>query len=335
MDAEIGRVDWLDIRAVWKNESADFTPWLLKNVDVLRDVLGGLDLELERAEHPVGAFSLDLIGTDLTHGVPLIVENQIESSDHGHLGQLLTYTAGTDAGTIVWVTKGFRDEHRVALDWLNEHTGEGIRFFGLVVRALRIGDSPPAPMLDVVVQPNDWQKTVRRAATPPESEERAAYRSFWGPLRERLLAEDRELLRGRAAPKSIWLTMNSPIRRTYIAGEIGLEELRVTLDIDLGDRERNLALLGELQHRRAIIETEAGELDFLEGNVRCKLARRQPWPGKLLTQADRHEEARTWFYENMRGLRRGLEAVEPLLSESYRSDALEGTETSTDFHNLA
>lgn len=300
---------------------------LLKNVDVLRDALGGLDLELERAEHPVGAFSLDLIGRDLTHGVPLIVENQIESSDHGHLGQLLTYTAGTDAGTIVWVTKGFRDEHRVALDWLNEHTGEGIRFFGLVVRAVRIGDSPPAPMLDVVVQPNDWQKTVRRVATPPESEETEAFRSFWDPLRERLLEEDRDLLRGRAKPKSIWLTMNSPIPRTYIAGEIGSEELRVTLDIDTGDRQRNLALLGELQHHRAVIEPEAGELDFLEGNMRCKLARRQPWPDKLLTQADRHEEARTWFYENMRGLRRGLESAEPLISSSYRRGTAAADET--------
>lgn len=90
MNTEIGRIEWLDIREVWNNEAADFTPWLLANVDVLRDTLGGLDLELERAEHPVGAFSLDLIGTDLTNGVPLIVENQIETSDHGHLGQLLT-----------------------------------------------------------------------------------------------------------------------------------------------------------------------------------------------------------------------------------------------------
>ena len=115
-----------------------------------------------------------------THGVPLIVENQIEQSDHRHLGQLLTYAAGADAGTVVWVTKGFRDEHRVALDWLNEHTGEEIRFFGLVVRALQVGDSLPAPLLEVVVQPNDWQKTVRRAAAPQESEERAAYRSVLG-----------------------------------------------------------------------------------------------------------------------------------------------------------
>ena len=191
------------------------------------------------------------------------------------------------------------------------------------MRAVRIGSSLPAPMLDVVVQPNDWQKTVRRVATPPESEETEAFRSFWDPLRDRLLEEDRGLLRGRAKPKSIWLTMNSPIPRTYIAGEIGSAELRVTLDIDTGDRQRNLALLGELQRHRAVIEPEAGELDFLEGNIRCKLARRHPWPGKLLTQADRHEEARTWFYENMRGLRRGLEAVAPLISPSYLTDAVE------------
>ncbi|MBM2822711.1 MAG: hypothetical protein HW413_1457 [Thermoleophilia bacterium] len=124
----LGKVDWLDIRAVWPNEATSFTPWLLDNADVLGDTLG-LEIQLEEAEHSVGGFSLDLIGRDLTHEARLIVENQIEQSDHGHLGQLLTYTAGTDAATIVWIARGFRDEHRVALDWLNEHTGEDIRFF--------------------------------------------------------------------------------------------------------------------------------------------------------------------------------------------------------------
>lgn len=312
MNTEIGRIEWLDIREVWKNEAADFTPWLLANVDVLRDALGGLDLELERAEHPVGAFSLDLIGTDLTNGVPLIVENQIEASDHGHLGQLLTYAAGTDAGTVIWVTKGFRDEHRVALDWLNEHTGEGIRFFGVVIRAVRIGDSPPAPLLELAVQPNDWQKTVRRVAAPHESAEVDAYRAFWEPLKERLRGVDPGYFKGRAKPRSIWLTMNSPVRQTFLAGEIGAGEIRVVLDIDTGTREQNLALLNDLRSRRSAIEAEAGELDFSEGNVRCKVIRRLPWDGKLLTQPDRHEEARDWLYENMLGLRRGLDAVAPL-----------------------
>lgn len=308
-ETSIARIEWLDLRAVWRNESADFTPWLLANVDVLRDALGGLDLELERAEHPVGAFSLDLIGTDLTHGTTLIVENQIEVSDHGHLGQLLTYTAGTDAGTIVWVAKGFRDEHRVALDWLNEHTGEGTRFFGVAVRALRVADSPPAPFLELVVQPNDWQKSVRRAAPAGESSEAAAYRAFWKPLRDRLIESDPSLFSGRADPKSIWLSMNSPLRSTVIYGEIGAGELRAVLDVETGDRQRNLELLKKLETHRAMFEAELGQLDFLEGSHRCRVVKRLPWEGKLLTQPQRHDEARAWFDESMRAFRRVLERV--------------------------
>ena len=307
-------MEWLDLRAVWSNEAADFTPWLLQNVDVLRDALGGLELELERNEHPVGSFSLDLIGRDLTNDVPLIVENQLESSNHAHLGQLLTYTAGTDAGTIVWITKALREEHSAALAWLNEQTGEEIRFFGVVVKALRIGGSAPAPWLELVVKPNDWQKLVRTTTAPQESAENAAYRSFWTPLRDRLREEVPALMRGRANPKSIWLTMNSPFPRTFISGEIGSGELRVTLDIDTPERERNLALLGQLQEHRGMIEAECGELEFLEGNVRSRVVMRKPWDGKLLEQPDRHDEARTWFHENMLAMRRGVDAVAPLIN---------------------
>jgi hypothetical protein len=312
----IARIEWLDIRAVWKNEAADFTPWLLENVDVLRDALGGLDLELERAEHPVGAFSLDLIGTDLTHGTTLIVENQIEVSDHGHLGQLLTYTAGTDAGTIIWVAKGFRDEHRVALDWLNEHTGEGTRFFGVVVRALRVGSSRPAPFLELAVQPNDWQKSVRRTTPAGESSEAGAYRAFWKPLRDRLLEMDPRLFSGRADPKSIWLSMNSPLRSTNIYGEIGAGELRAVLDIETGDRQRNLELLQQLETHRTMFEAELGPLDFVEGNHRCRIVKRLTWEGKLLTQPQRHDEARVWFDDSLRAFRRTLDSVASSLAST-------------------
>ncbi|MFN8185822.1 MAG: DUF4268 domain-containing protein [Gaiellales bacterium] len=310
-DAGIARIEWLDLRAVWRNEAADFTPWLLENVDVLRDALDGLEIELERAEHPIGNFSLDLIGRDLTHGSRLIVENQIETTDHGHLGQLLTYAAGSDAGTIIWVAKAFREEHRVALEWLNEHTDERTRFFGVVVRALRVGASQPAPFLEVAAKPSDWQKSVRSATSGSESAEHAAYRAFWAPLRERLMNEDPALLKGRSEPKSLWLVTNSPIHRTSIAAEIGSGELRVHLEIDTGDRERNLHVLQRLRDDRATIEAAVGELEYLEGNYRCKIVKRLPWPGKLLTEPDRYDEAREWFYENLGSLRRGVEAARP------------------------
>ena len=306
--ASIGRVEWLDLREVWKNEAADFTPWLLANVDVLREALG-LEFEIERNEHPVGSFSLDLIGTDLTNGARLIVENQIEQSDHGHLGQLVTYAAGTDAGTILWVAKAFRDEHRAALEWLNEQTNEDTRFFGVAVRALRIGDSPPAPFLEVVARPSDWQKTVRRVTAASESDEHAAYRAFWSPLRERLMAENPEWLSGRAEPKSMYLGTNSPIPGQFLSAGIGSGELRVELEIDTGDRERNLSVFEQLRQRRSVLESETGELDFLEGGYRSKIVKRLPWNGKLLTQPDRQDEARDWFYENLGALRRGIAAA--------------------------
>lgn len=159
----IGRLQAVPAREVWRHEALDFTPWLLDNADVLSDVLG-LDLELEAAEHAVGDFSLDLIGRDRLSGDLVIVENQLEQSDHTHLGQIMTYAGGTDAAHVVWVAPSFRAEHRRALEWLNERTDEGTRFFAVEVKVVRIGDSPYAPLLSLAVQPNDWGKQVRNAA---------------------------------------------------------------------------------------------------------------------------------------------------------------------------
>ena len=165
MDDEIviGRLRAVPAREVWRHEALDFTPWLLDNADVLSEVIG-LDLELDTAEHAVGDFSLDLIGRDRISGDLVIVENQLEQSDHTHLGQIMTYAGGTDAAHVVWVAPSFRPEHRRALEWLNERTDEATRFFAVEVKAVRIGDSPYAPLLSLAVQPNDWGKQVRTKA---------------------------------------------------------------------------------------------------------------------------------------------------------------------------
>ncbi len=162
----LGRLTSVSPRAVWHDEARDLTPWLLENADVLSEVLG-MDLELETAEHPVGNFSLDLIGKDRASGERVIIENQLEASDHHHLGQILTYAGGTDPTTIIWVAPAFRDEHRAALEWLNERTNENTRFFAVQVGVVKIGDSLPAPLLTLVVQPNDWGKAVRATTTAP------------------------------------------------------------------------------------------------------------------------------------------------------------------------
>jgi hypothetical protein len=152
---DLGRLECVDPRLVWIHEAHDFTPWLLENGDRLAEALG-IDLELEAAEHAVGGYSLDLVGRDLTNDAVLIVENQLDTTDHSHLGQVLTYAAGTAASTIVWIATAFREEHRQALDWLNENTSEDTHFFGIELQVVKIGDSLRAPLFNVVAEPNDW-----------------------------------------------------------------------------------------------------------------------------------------------------------------------------------
>ena len=149
----------------------------------------GIDLELARAEHPVGGFAMDLLGKDLSHDAVLIVENQLGVTDHGHLGQLVTYAAGTGAKTIVWLTTQLREEHRQALDWLNEQTASDVRFFGVTVSVVRIDDSKPAPVFTVAAGPNDWQKQVRATTKAQTSGGKGElYRAFWEQYLERLRA---------------------------------------------------------------------------------------------------------------------------------------------------
>jgi hypothetical protein len=161
--ARIERVD--DLHKAWPHEAQDFTPWLAKNIDQLGEALG-MNLEFRRREAPVGSFSLDILAVDPDSDRPVIIENQLETTNHTHLGQLLTYAAGHDASVIVWLTKEFRDEHRQALDWLNQRTGEDTQFFGVVVELWKIGDSLPAPHFKLVATPNEWGKS-RKSSNPP------------------------------------------------------------------------------------------------------------------------------------------------------------------------
>lgn len=199
-------------REVWANEAQHFTPWLLQNADVLSDLLG-MDLSLEVAEHPVGGFSLDLIGTDESSGDVVIVENQLEGSDHTHLGQLLTYAAGTEPTTIVWIAAYFRPEHRAALDWLNARTDEDTRFFGVQLGVVRIDDSPPAPAFKLVAEPNDWEKTVRAATTQAgaRSERQELYRSFWARYLARLHQDRPAWSRATRPPADSWFVTSTGV----------------------------------------------------------------------------------------------------------------------------
>ena len=160
----LGNLEKVDLRNVWKSEGSEFTPWLAReeNLAKLGDTLD-LELELESQEKNVGPFRADILCKDINTQDWVLIENQIERTDHNHLGQLMTYAAGLRAVTIIWVAAEFTDEHRAALDWLNEITEEGINFFGIEIELWKIGVSPVAPKFNVVSKPNLWTHTISRA----------------------------------------------------------------------------------------------------------------------------------------------------------------------------
>lgn len=151
-----------DLRKVWKNEARDFTPWLAKeeNLEILANEIG-LDIELIETEAKTGSFSTDILAKDSYSDDIIIIENQLEETNHKHLGQIITYASGHDAKTIIWIVKKVKEEHRQAIDWLNDHTDREINIFLIRLELWQIGDSNIAPKFNIISSPNNWTKTVK------------------------------------------------------------------------------------------------------------------------------------------------------------------------------
>jgi hypothetical protein len=311
MSIPLGRLEHVDPRGVWQHEALHFTPWLLENSDRLSEALG-IDLELEAAEHAVGGYSLDLVGRDITNDAVLIVENQLATTDHSHLGQVLTYAAGTAASTIVWIATSFREEHRQALDWLNENTGEKAHFFGIELQVVRIGDSLSAPLFNVVVQPNDWQKQVRAATQAGAvSGKGALYVQFWTRFLERVHEEHPEWTRSRAAGGQNWFEMKAPVRGSSISSSFAQgNRLRHELYIDSGDAAQNAELFESLVNQREQIELAYGRSlawEELPSRRACRVADYKD--DCNVSEEERHGEFVEWFLDAGTRLRRALAGI--------------------------
>lgn len=164
MKTPLSKLVRVPLREAWKHEANDFTPWLAEseNLNALAETLGLGELELVATEHWVGEFKLDIL---CTVGVDqVIIENQLEKTNHSHLGQIITYAAGIGAKKVIWVAESFRQEHVAALEFLNQNTTDELNFFAVEVELWRIGESPLAPNFEVVVKPNEWAKAGREQA---------------------------------------------------------------------------------------------------------------------------------------------------------------------------
>lgn len=207
-EPNLGRLEPVDLRSVWMSEASDFTPWLAgeDNLRLLGQVIG-IDLEFEAQEKDVGPFRADILCKDTANDSWVLIENQIARTDHIHLGQLLTYAAGLQVVTIVWIASRFTDEHRAALDWLNEITDSDFNFFGLEIELWRIGTSPVAPKFNVVSQPNDWKRSVAEGAARADlTEAKELQLRFWTRFRQYVQNRDTTIRPTKPHPQH-WMNM--------------------------------------------------------------------------------------------------------------------------------
>ncbi|MGN0514106.1 MAG: DUF4268 domain-containing protein [Lachnospiraceae bacterium] len=189
--AKLGTLKEVDIRTLWEHEQYDFSNWLAEkeNLELLNEALGLTLSEVENEVY-VGAYRCDLVGVDEVTGDKVIIENQLEQSNHEHLGKIITYASGLDASVIVWIVKEAREEHRSAIEWLNNNTDKKINFFLIEVHAYRIGDSLAAPMFEVVEKPNGFIKNAKSQSGSGEFNKSQSERLFfWTKFNEVLITK--------------------------------------------------------------------------------------------------------------------------------------------------
>ena len=176
---KLGTLERVDVRKAFRNEPQDFTPWLAENLNLLSSVLG-IELEFEGMEVYVGSIRADIVARVLHSDERVLIENQLENANLQHLGQILAYLAGLDAKIVVWIAKGFGDEHLSAIRWLNEHTADPFAFFAVQVGVVQIGDSPLAPVFEILERPNKWDRQVHEVSKSGELSSSGQFRrSFW------------------------------------------------------------------------------------------------------------------------------------------------------------
>ena len=296
---KLGTRKKVDLGEIWPNEAADFTPWLEENISELGDALN-LNLDVLEREAQVGAYRLDLRASD-DRGREVVIENQLGTTDHNHLGQLLTYMAGFDANVIVWIAKKFRDEHAEALNLLNRRTGEDTEFFGIEVELWSIDKSRPAVNFNLVATPNEWRKQTTSNPPGNVSEKRERYREFFQDLMDTLREKHRFTNARKAQPQNwYYFSAGHAQRVQYGANFAARGRARIELYIDNVDEGWNKSLFDRLWKHQTDIESELGEdleWERLDDRRASRIAVARP--GSIDDDPDTLKQIQDWMVEQL------------------------------------
>lgn len=254
---DLGTIKNVPIQEVWRREATDFTPWLARNLSYLSDKLG-MELSPENTEVRLGDFSADIVARDLSTSRFVIIENQYGSSDHKHLGQIITYAAGRGASAVVWVAENIRPEHRVAIDLLNRGMKSVLRFYAVEASVIQIDDSRPAFTLDVICEPDEDDIETPSPNGGEPNDRYQKYLVFFQGLIDDL--NRRHFTRARKAQPQNWYTFSSENSNIFTYGFSFAQHRRVRAEIyiDSGAADKNKRLFDLLFAQKQTLESAMG-----------------------------------------------------------------------------
>ena len=307
-EIKISRIERIDPRLAWGNEAHHFTPWLAReeNFRLLADALHLFDAEVEATEYRVGDFSADIVAKD-RDGL-LLVENQLAQTDHTHLGQIITYIAGLGStAKVVWISTRVREEHRAAIDWLNDNTSEDYSFFAVELELVRIGASDVAPLFHVISKPNFWTRHANRRATGIVegglTDRQKKYEEFWSKL-ARVIDNHDPTFRSSNPPKDHWWqfpTGRSGYSTTLTAGG---RDHYAGVELYIHNDEDKEAFEFFLKQKSSI-ENDLGpgiEWERLDGKKGSRVVRRRK--GIDPFDETQQKELFEWYWEELNAFRR-------------------------------
>ncbi len=282
------------MRDVWVHQALDFTSWLaqMENLDLLGQEVG-VDIKLDHPEASVGRFNVDILAEEENSGRKIIIENQLEDTDHDHLGKIITYASGHDAEIVIWIVKDVKEEHQKAVEWLNDHTDENIGFFLIKIELWQIEGSSPAPKFEIIVSPNEWAKAIKTTPSGGElTDTKLQQLDFWTKFKNYVRTNDMRIRLQTPRPQH-WYDVSMGSSDAHIALTVNTRENLLGCEIYIN---RSKELFNFLRNRQGEIEKEVGEkTEWVDATVASRVK-----IGKKVSGVFNQSEADNyfaWLYE--------------------------------------
>jgi hypothetical protein len=296
---QFGNISKMDLKSIWPGEATDFTPWLSQNINAISDKIG-MELELQETEADAGGFSADIVARDISTNKLVIIENQFGTTDHKHLGQIITYASVLNASAVIWIAESLRSEHKAAIDFLNQNLKETLRFFALEVSVIKIDSSNPAYIFTVVSQPIDYAAASAKTVID-SSETMEKYRAFFQELIDDL-RNIYKFTNAKVGQPQNWYTFSSENSKLfkYSASFAMGDRIRAEIYIDSGVKEQNEALFDFLFQRKESIEKSFGSTlvwERLEAKRACRVAIYRD--GSIDEDSETLENIKKWTIDNL------------------------------------